>query len=159
MVSIVEHPEPMCVSDLRPIAATLAVVVRDQEVLLVRRANPPDAGRWGFPGGKIDAGEPLAATALRELREETAIHAETLHVLTAIDAFDHADGGSLRQHFILIAVLCRWIAGEPVAGDDALEARWIPLVELEWDALATSFGVDAVARQAVDAMRAGEGAQ
>lgn len=38
----------------RPIPATIAAVVRDGHVLLVRRANPPDQGRWAFPGGKID---------------------------------------------------------------------------------------------------------
>lgn len=52
-------PPPVSV---RPIAATLAVVVRGHEVLLVRRGNPPAAGRRDFPGGKIDASEPLAAT-------------------------------------------------------------------------------------------------
>ena len=157
MVGIVDTPETACLSSLRPIAATLAVVVRDHEVLLVRRANPPDAGRWGFPGGKIDAGESLPAAAIRELREETMVQADALRVLTAVDAFDHADDGTLRRHFILVAVLCRWISGEPVAGDDALEARWVPLAELEQNLHATSFGVADVARQAAAAVQDGEG--
>ncbi|MDX2375118.1 NUDIX domain-containing protein [Psychrobacter sp. PP-21] len=42
---------------LRPIVATIGVLFKDGKVLLVRRANPPDAGRWGFPGGKIERGE------------------------------------------------------------------------------------------------------
>ncbi|QCI68030.1 NUDIX hydrolase [Phreatobacter stygius] len=133
----------------RPIAATIAVVLRDDAVLLVRRANPPDAGRWGFPGGKIEAGETIAQAATRELLEETAVQAEAEDVLTAVDAFDHDAAGALRQHFILVAVLCRWTAGEPVAGDDALEARWIAMTELETADLALSFGVADVARQAV----------
>ncbi|WP_330448591.1 NUDIX domain-containing protein [Paracoccus marcusii] len=37
---------------VRPVVATIATVFRDDHVLLVRRANPPDAGKWGFPGGK-----------------------------------------------------------------------------------------------------------
>ncbi|MFX6119029.1 NUDIX domain-containing protein, partial [Acinetobacter baumannii] len=57
----------------RPIPATIAVVLRDDRVLLVRRANPPDAGRWGFPGGKIERGETIAEAAIRELMEETAV--------------------------------------------------------------------------------------
>ena len=32
----------------RPIPATIAAVIRDGQVLLVRRANPPDQGRWAF---------------------------------------------------------------------------------------------------------------
>jgi mutator protein MutT len=147
------------VSNARPIAATLAVVVRGHEVVLVRRANPPDAGRWGFPGGKIDAGETLATAAIRELREETAVCAEARQVLTAVDAFDHADDGTLRRHFVLIAVLCQWISGEPIAGDDALEARWVPIADLDRNDLATSFGVSAVARQAVSVASAQGSAQ
>ncbi|WP_340138255.1 NUDIX domain-containing protein, partial [Stenotrophomonas maltophilia] len=53
-------PETAAISGqgvLRPIPATIAVVLRDDQVLLGRRANPPDAGRWGFPGGKIERGE------------------------------------------------------------------------------------------------------
>ena len=133
----------------RPIAATIAVVPRDGALLLVRRANPPDAGRWGFPGGKIETGEALLDAAIRELHEETQVEAEAVEVLTAVDALDHDETGALRQHFILIAVLCRWRAGEPVAGGDALEARWIAVEALEREDLALSIGVAALARRAL----------
>lgn len=132
----------------RPIPATIAAVVRDGHVLLVRRANPPDHGRWAFPGGKIEAGERIEDAAARELFEECAVRAQPLQVFDAVDVFDHDEAGALRRHYILIAVLCRWQAGEPVAGDDAMDARWVPLAELDGQALATSFGVAAVARKA-----------
>lgn len=45
----------------RPIAAVIAVVCHQGRTLLVRRANPPDACYWGFPGGKIGAGEIIEA--------------------------------------------------------------------------------------------------
>lgn len=76
------------------------------------------------------------------------MRAEPLRVFDAVDVFDHDEAGALRRHYILIAVLCHWQAGEPVAGDDALDARWVPLTELEGQALATSFGVAALARKA-----------
>ncbi|GGE48179.1 MULTISPECIES: NUDIX hydrolase [Rhodobacterales] len=139
-------------TDPRPIPATIAVVVRDTQVLLVRRANPPDAGLWGFPGGKIDQGEPLFDAAIRELAEETGVSADPLRVITALDAFDHDGTGTLRRHFILIAVLFRWIAGVPVAADDALEARWIDLAALTDGSLALSRDVGAVADQAAALM-------
>jgi len=132
----------------RPIPATIAAVVRDGHVLLVRRANPPDENCWAFPGGKIDAGECIEAATARELLEETGVVAEPLHVFDAVDVFDRDDAGALRRHFILIAVLCRWQSGEPVAGDDARDARWIPLADLEGHELATSFGVARLARKA-----------
>lgn len=131
----------------RPIPATIAAVIRDGQVLLVRRANPPDQGRWAFPGGKIELGERIEDAAARELFE-TGVTAEPLTVFDAVDVFDHDADGLLRRHYILVAVLCRWISGEPVAGDDASQARWAPLAELDAQALALSFGVADVARKA-----------
>ncbi|WP_418648244.1 NUDIX hydrolase [Thauera butanivorans] len=120
----------------------------DGRILLVRRANPPDAGRWGFPGGKIDAGETIENAAVRELLEETGVHAEAHRVFTAVDVFDRDGDGRLRRHFVLIAVLCKWQSGQPIAGDDALEARWFELDELDESGLALSLDVARVARQA-----------
>ena len=59
-----------------PIPAVVAVVIREEEVLLVRRAKSPNKGRWGFPGGKIEFGESLKAAAIRELKEETGCEAK-----------------------------------------------------------------------------------
>lgn len=132
----------------RPVAATIAVVIREGCILLVRRANPPDAGRWGFPGGKIESGETLKQAAVRELHEETAIEGEALQAFTAVDAFDYDEDGRLRQHFVLIAVLCGWVSGDLVAGDDALEARWFGMEELNDAKLALSLDVPEIARQA-----------
>ncbi|MGV2865995.1 NUDIX hydrolase [Achromobacter sp. ESBL13] len=133
-------------------AATIAAVIRDGHVLLVRRANPPDENCWAFPGGKIHAGEPLEIATARELLEETGVVAEPLLVFDAVDVFDRDEAGVLRRHFILIAMLCRWQSGEPVPGDDARDARWVPLSDLEGHELATSFGVARLARKAAALM-------
>jgi mutator protein MutT len=130
-----------------PIPAAISIVLRENSVLLVRRANPPDAGYWGFPGGKIEFGENIAQAATRELYEETGIRARAGPVVSTIDAFSH-DGGETRTHYILIAVLCDWISGEPVAQDDALDARWFPLGDLTGSGLPMSRSVPEVARQA-----------
>lgn len=134
-----------------PVPAVIAVVIHEGRALLVRRANPPDAGLWGFPGGKIEPGETVKAAATRELFEETGIRGEAQEILTALDVLVRSDDGALRQHFILIAVRCRWLSGLPVAGDDALEARWFPVSELHPDRIAMSADVDAIARLAEQA--------
>ena len=113
-----------------PVTAVLAVVLRADQVLLVRRRNPPDAGLWGFPGGKIDFGEAIGQAAVRELLEETGVRAEATRVLTALDAYHRDECGTLLQHFVMLAVECRWLAGEPLAADDADEAAWFPLSAL-----------------------------
>ncbi|MFG6519484.1 NUDIX hydrolase [Sulfitobacter sp. 1A13496] len=130
----------------RPVVATIAAVFKQGHVLLVRRANPPDAGRWGFPGGKVDLGESLEEAAVRELAEETGIQATAEQVFTAVDAFDHDESGALRYHYVLVAVLCSWVSGKPLAGDDALEARWFPIEKLGAADLALSLDVEKVAK-------------
>ncbi|SFC08396.1 NUDIX hydrolase [Tropicimonas isoalkanivorans] len=131
---------------LRPVVAVLAVVIRERSVLLVQRANPPDAGLWGFPGGKVEFGEQILDAAERELLEETGVRAKAQCVFNAVDAYDRPDG-ALRQHFVLIAVRCEWEHGEPLAADDALDAKWIPLEALE-RAVTLSQDVAEIARQA-----------
>ena len=69
-----------------PVPASLAIVVKDDRVLLVRRAHAPDAGLWGFPGGKISWGETVEAAAERELLEETGVLGRSVKVLTALNA-------------------------------------------------------------------------
>ena len=124
-----------------PIAAAIAVVLRGQRLLLVRRSHRPDAGRWGFPGGKIGPGETLIAAALRELDEETGVAAEPVEVLTAVDVI-RRDGETL-HHYLLVAVLCRWTAGEGAAASDAEEIGWFDLATLR--ALEKSPDVERVA--------------
>lgn len=48
-------------------------MVRHGRLLLVRRAQPPAAGRWSLPGGRVRSGEPLARAVGRELAEETGL--------------------------------------------------------------------------------------
>ena len=130
----------------RPIPAVLAVILRGEEVLLVRRANPPDAGLWGFPGGKIELGETLGAAAEREALEETGVRCRAGAAFAALDAF-HAAPGAPLVHYVMVAVACAWIAGEPLAADDALDAAWAPIAGLG-ARTDTSDDVDSIAEQA-----------
>ena len=50
-----------------------AVLIVDNEVLLVQRKYDPFKGKWGFPGGFVDPDEKVLDGAKRELQEETGI--------------------------------------------------------------------------------------
>ena len=114
----------------RPIVGVLAVVMRDDRVLVVRRANPPMSGRWGFPGGVLELGETVAQGAMRELREETGVVAEAAGPLTVIDTIDQDQEGRVRYHYTLVAVIGHWRSGEGVPGDDADEVAWLTRAEI-----------------------------
>lgn len=134
-----------------PVAAVIAVVARQGQVLLVRRANPPDQGLWGFPGGRMEAGETMFAAAERELLEETGIRARAGRLVDGFDLLDHAPDGTLRAQFVLLVIACDWIVGEPVAGDDALDAAWFDLDAVRDNDPRFSERVAAIARKAREA--------
>jgi 8-oxo-dGTP diphosphatase len=114
----------------RPIVGVLAVVIRGERVLVVRRANPPMSGRWGFPGGVLELGETVAQGAMRELLEETGVTAEAAGPLTVIDTIDRDEEGRVRYHYTLVAVIGRWHSGDGVPGDDADEVAWLSRAEI-----------------------------
>ena len=122
----------------RPIVGVLAVVMRGDRALVVRRANPPLLGRWGFPGGVLELGETVAQGAMRELLEETGVIAEAAGPLTVIDTIDRDPEGRIRYHYTLVAVIGRWQSGEGVAGDDADEVAWLTRAELVEQGLPTA---------------------
>lgn len=133
-----------------PKLAALAVVIRGEEVLLVRRRNEPDAGLWGFPGGHVDLGETVMDAAARELREETGVLARPVRYLTNVDVILRDSDGAVRFHFLLAAVLCNYLSGEPLARDDVSEAGWRSVADVLAGHLACSRNVDDVLKAARD---------
>jgi 8-oxo-dGTP diphosphatase len=125
----------------RPIVGVLAVVLRGERALVVRRSNPPLAGRWGFPGGVLELGETVAEGAMRELREETSVVADPIGTLTVLDSIDRDGDGRVRFHYTLIAVRGDWRAGEGVAGDDADEVAWLSKDDIVKEGLLTAPGL------------------
>jgi 8-oxo-dGTP diphosphatase len=127
----------------------LAVVRREDRVLLVQRANPPNQGLWGYPGGLQDVGERLTEAALRELKEETGVAARALGPLTALDSIQRDAAGRAEYHFTLVAVLLEWISGEGAAADDAAATRWLSLGEMAANGVPLIRNVEDVARLAL----------
>lgn len=70
---------------LRPITLGVRmIVVRDEEILLVRNHGDP---RWHLPGGAVERGETLAEGACREVREETGFVVEVAGLLGVYSNF------------------------------------------------------------------------
>lgn len=101
-----------------------AAVVRDGLVLAARRTTPPEAaGRWEFPGGKVDPGESDDTALVRELAEELGVRVRVVRWLAGEQAV--GPGGRYR---LRVAVV-RLEAGEPEPVEhDAV--RWLGADEL-----------------------------
>ena len=112
-----------------PLVGVGAIIIDHGRVLLVKRGHPPLAGEWSIPGGVLELGETLREAAIREAREETCLTVETSELLGVYDRVLRDDDGRTLYHFVLIDFLCRRVAGEPQAADDADEVRWFTPAE------------------------------
>jgi mutator protein MutT len=108
--------------------AAVAVCVLERAgipcVIVIRRANRGrNAGQWGLPGGRLDDGETPVQAALRELHEETGVHAHTADVVGRLDDFPAASGFAITP----IVVIAR--EPGPIRRNPA-EVRSVHFVEL-----------------------------
>ncbi|KAA1192163.1 NUDIX hydrolase [Photorhabdus heterorhabditis] len=136
-----------------PKVATLAIVYHNDKILLVRRNKQPQRFGWGFPGGSVLPGESLHDGVLRELKEETQLVATVETTLTVVEV-NEFDSEGVHHHFILVPLLCSYLSGVPVAGDDALECRWMSFNDIYSQSETLIEHVATVAREADAIIRA-----
>ncbi len=101
--------------------ATLLFVVKDGQILLIRKKRGLGAGKINGPGGRIEAGESAQEAAVRETREELGIEAHSADLRGELH-FQFVDGYSLHCS-VFLSPDC---TGEPVETDEAIPL-WTPL--------------------------------
>jgi len=109
----------------RPFLAVSAAIVRDGQVLLVRRARAPASGLFSLPGGVVEAGETLHEAVVREVHEETGIAIEPVALAGVRETIVRDQEGRVERHFVILPFAARWIAGEPNLNEELSEARWV----------------------------------
>jgi ADP-ribose pyrophosphatase YjhB (NUDIX family) len=87
-------------------------------VVLIKRRYEPLAGRWSLPGGTVEVGETLEASAAREIEEETGLIVSIGPVVEVFDRILRDEDGRVRFHFVLVDYLCRPTAGVLRHGSD-----------------------------------------
>ena len=109
----------------RPEVCVGAVAVFDERLLLIRRGRGPAQGTWSVPGGRVEPGETLAEAVVRELAEETGLTGVCDSLLGWAEVI------SDEYHYVILDFTVTILdEDEPVAGDDAAEAMWVPLHEV-----------------------------
>jgi 8-oxo-dGTP diphosphatase len=99
-----------------------AIAVADDQLLMIRRGRGPAQGAWSVPGGRVERGETLAEAVVRELREETSLSGVCDSLVGVAERLDD------EHHYVILDYQVTILDGpDPVAGDDAAEAAWIPL--------------------------------
>ena len=102
-----------------------AVVVVDDDLLLIRRGRGAAQGEWSVPGGRVESGELLAEAVVRELLEETGLEGICEDLVGWAERIDDD------HHYVILDFRVTLLErAEPTAGDDAAEARWVPLADV-----------------------------
>jgi 8-oxo-dGTP diphosphatase len=110
-----------------PVPAVGVVILKGNEILLVRRGTEPIRGRWSLPGGVVELGETVRQAAERETQEECGVQIQATEVIEVLDAITRDDDGHIRFHYVLTELLADYVSGTPAPDSDALEARWFSL--------------------------------
>lgn len=101
------------------------LVVRDGEVLLVRRGKEPYKGCWSLPGGGVEPGEHLRDAVRREVLEETGLEVGVGRVAGYREGFVGDD------HYVVIAFHVEVTGGKLCAGDDAEACEFVDPAEVQ----------------------------
>jgi 8-oxo-dGTP diphosphatase len=113
-----------------PLVGVGAIIIEKDRVALVKRGHAPLEGKWSIPGGVLEVGETLRKAVVREALEETGLTIEPGELLGVFERVLPDEQGKMQYHYVLIDFLCRRVAGNLAAGDDADEVRWFRKDEL-----------------------------
>lgn len=101
-----------------------AAIQRDGRYLVARRTRPADvAGRWEFPGGKVEPDETEQRALAREIREELGVE---------IAIVDRVPGEwPLHDELVLHLYRATLAGGEPMPLEQHDEIRWVTIAEFD----------------------------
>jgi 8-oxo-dGTP diphosphatase len=112
--------------DHKVVAGT--ILTEDGRILLTRRAIDPARGKWTFPGGYVDWGEPVDAAAIRETFEETGLRVD----LTGLVGVYSYPGTPI----VIVVYRGRVTGGTIATCHENDRVEWVPRDAVPWGELA-----------------------
>lgn len=112
------------------------MLVDGDRALITQRARDPEKGRFDVPGGFLDHDEEPITGLKREVKEELGLDIDIeLSDLAQVVPHPYGDDG---DWVLALGFIGRHPGGEPKAGDDVADLRWVGIDELDdvdfaWD--------------------------
>jgi ADP-ribose pyrophosphatase YjhB (NUDIX family) len=100
----------------------------DGRLVLVRRAIDPGYGKWVFPGGYVDRGEPLTVAAIREAREECGLD---VRLDGLVNIYSYAGRAP-----VIIVYAATAVGGTLACDEECLDIALFEPAAIPWDDLA-----------------------
>ena len=113
-----------------PRVAVGAIVLKNDEILLVKRNKDPNKGQWAIPGGSVKLGETLQKAVEREVREETGLIVKAKDPIYTFDLIER-ENRKIRFHFVIVDLMADLMGGKLRPSDDASDARWFRSEEVK----------------------------
>jgi ADP-ribose pyrophosphatase YjhB (NUDIX family) len=110
------------------IAVGTIIRTEAQSLVLVRRAIDPGYGKWVFPGGYVDRGEPLTVAAVREAREECGLD---VRLDGLVNIYSYAGRAP-----VIVVYAATALGGTLCVDDEGLEIAEFPTAAIPWNDLA-----------------------
>jgi 8-oxo-dGTP diphosphatase len=124
----------------QPVVGVGVVIVQPEKILLVKRRNEPEIGKWTIPGGVVEIGESTEQAVIRETKEETGLNVSNPTLFDVVNIIEYDTQSKVMYQFVIIDYLVTVDARlVPVAGSDVTELRWVPITEVENYDLTKSF--------------------
>jgi ADP-ribose pyrophosphatase YjhB (NUDIX family) len=110
------------------IAVGTIIDAGDGRIVMVKRAIEPGYGKWVFPGGYVDRGEPLQAAALREAREECGLD---VRLDGLVNVYSYAG-----RTPVIVVYAATALGGTLCCDDEGLEVNTVAGADIPWSELA-----------------------
>ncbi|RLE51790.1 MAG: hypothetical protein DRJ33_05160 [Candidatus Methanomethylicota archaeon] len=122
-----------------PLVGVGVVIVKGNEILLVKRRKEPGKGLWSIPGGLVLLGERLEEAAKREVKEETGLNVKIIKLIDVVDVVYRDKDGKVEYHYVIVDYLGKPVGGQITPGSDVEEVRWFKLEDVDQSQLTPTF--------------------